>query len=223
MLANTVPSAGTSVLVLLVLLAILAASSLTFAALVRRWTTHRARVVLGDWAREAGFRFHPAPGDLLPPPLHLLATQRAVIHAALLSHATFIARITTAAPPHASRIPSPDDTVAWNLLIRHLPVVWRPTGARPTPADRSILDLFSLSSFPLLGTTERFTVFGTDSGDARILSGSMARSLLPPDIGLLLHGSELLLDFSHRPFDPIEFERMLALADQLAQKLPGPT
>ena len=36
-------------------------------------------------------------------------------------------------------------------------------------------------------------------------------------IGLLLHGEYLLLDFSERPFDPIEFGRMLAVADQLVR------
>jgi len=50
----------------------------------------------------------------------------------------------------------------------------------------------------------------------------MLRSLLPPDVGLLLHGRHLVLDFSDRPFDAIEFGRMLALADQLAARLPVP-
>ena len=99
-------------------------------------------------------------------------------------------------------------------------MVLRPVSAA---SQQSVLDSFSLSSFPLMGATERFVVFGTDSAAARLISQSMMRSLLPPDIGLLLHRRELVLDFSPRPFDAIEFDRMLALADQLAQRLPAPT
>ena len=63
---------------------------------------------------------------------------------------------------------------------------------------------------------------GTDSAAARVVSKSMLRSLLPADLGLLLHGRRLVLDFSDRPFDAIEFGRMLALADQLVTRMPAP-
>jgi hypothetical protein len=71
-----------------------------------------------------------------------------------------------------------------------------------------------------MGDVTRFVVFGSDSHAARILSKSEARALLPPDIGLILHGQHLVLDFSARPFDGIELGRMVALADQLAGHLP---
>jgi hypothetical protein len=90
---------------------------------------------------------------------------------------------------------------------------------RPSGAASSALDLFSLGSFPTMGT-ERFTAFGTDSAAARAVTKSMLRSLLPPDIGLLLHGRHLVLDFSARPFDAIELSRVAALSDQLASHLP---
>ena len=50
----------------------------------------------------------------------------------------------------------------------------------------------------------------------------MLRSLLPADVGLLLIGRQLLLDFSDRPFDSIEFGRMMSLTDQLVKHLPAP-
>ena len=114
------------------------------------------------------------------------------------------------------------EPVVWNVVIKGLEAEWPPTGLRPAATARSLLDLYSLSSFPLLGTTERFVVFGTDSATAAKLSRSMARSLLPPDVALLLHGRTLSLDFSERPFDTLELDRMIALADQLAEKLPPP-
>jgi len=98
---------------------------------------------------------------------------------------------------------------------------WTPTGLRPVITKASVLDLFSLSSFPGMGEVERFVIFGVDSAPARILSRSEARALLPPDVGLLLAGNHLVLDFSNRPFDPIELGRMAALAEQLVTRLPA--
>ncbi|MEA2707785.1 MAG: hypothetical protein QOF78_386, partial [Phycisphaerales bacterium] len=94
------------------------------------------------------------------------------------------------------------------------------TGLRPANQPASLLDQFSLSSYPRMGETDRFIVFGTDSAAARALSKSHARALLPPDVGLLLHGRHVVLDFSTRPFDGIELGRMVALAEQLVQHLP---
>jgi hypothetical protein len=47
------------------------------------------------------------------------------------------------------------------------------------------------------------------------LAESPAQGLLPPDIGLLLIDRMLILDFSGRRFDPVEFDRMLVLAGQI--------
>ena len=69
--------------------------------------------------------------------------------------------------------------------------------------------------------TEWFVAYGTDSAAARVVTKSMLRSLLPPDIGLLLHGRHMVVDFSARPFDAIELSRVAALADQLATHLPA--
>jgi hypothetical protein len=96
------------------------------------------------------------------------------------------------------------------------------TALRPTSHTSSIIDLFSMSSFPSLGATQRFVIFGADGAAARSLSDSTAAALLPPDIGLILHGMFLILDFTSRPFDQIEFGRMIDLADQLAPRLIPP-
>jgi hypothetical protein len=132
--------------------------------------------------------------------------------AALLTRAPFLG--------HSNEpLASPPRSHTWHVYMRPIGASWSPTGLRPTVNARSILDLFSLTSFPLLGATDRFVVYGTESQAAERLSGSMARGLLPPDIGVLLYADRLLLDFSSRPFDEIEFNRMLALAQQLEQHL----
>ena len=63
---------------------------------------------------------------------------------------------------------------------------------------------------------------GLDPAAARRLYRSHLRALLPPDVGLLLHGEHLVLDFSARHFDALELSRMLALADQIVAHVPAP-
>ena len=65
----------------------------------------------------------------------------------------------------------------------------------------------------------RLTVESTSYGTARALSESASRTLLPADIGMLLADDWIVLDFSTRPFDPIELDRMIALAQQLSQMI----
>jgi hypothetical protein len=109
----------------------------------------------------------------------------------------------------------------WNVLIRQVEANWPPTALRPTAKDHSLLDLFSLASYPSMIASERFVIFGADSAAARALSKSSLPALLPPDVGLLLHGRNMVLDFSDRPFDTLEFDRMLALANSLVSHLPS--
>ena len=212
------PSVWVSTTVLITLVLLLAVSSITFWILVERATSRRHWVALSEWARQRGFTFRRCEPDHPPAPLDALRG-RPQVRMCLSDRQFTLAQL---GPAEGSSDAPPRRT--WNLLIRRLETTWPPTALRPVVAEErsSILDGFSLSSFPLLGGTDRFMVFGTDSSAARVLSQSMARSLLPPDVGLLLHGRELLLDFSTRPFDAIEFDRMLALAEQLAGKLPLP-
>jgi len=71
----------------------------------------------------------------------------------------------------------------------------------------------------LLGGTDRFVVYAVDSDAASQLPQSTIRSLLPSDLGLLLLRHVLILDFSSRPFDELEFSRLIPLAKQLAERI----
>jgi hypothetical protein len=243
--------------ILLSLLAVLAASGVTFWLLMRRMTSHRQWVALSDWAREHRFKFARSETGEPPPPLTALRGAKPKVRLQLTNGPTTLVQLESEATAATGAAPSPPataaaraaggtrasegagdgqsnggtsapvavvtarrDQVTWNLLVRKFGGEWPPTGLRPTNAAASALDLFSLSSFPTLAGTERFIAYGTDSSAARVLSKSMLRSLLPPDVGLLLHGGHLVLDFSGRPFDAIEFGRMISLADQLANHVP---
>src|SRR5687767_1502440 len=211
-----------SPLVLITLIVVVAASSVTFWLLVRRATSHRQWVALSDWARDTRFRFSRAAPTEMPPPLDVLRNVSPTVRLSLSKGPTTLVQLEAegAATAGAGALTS-ERRVVWHLLVRQIEAEWRPTGLRPANATASALDLFSLSSFPTLGSTERFVAYGTDSAAARLVSRSMLRSLLPADVGLLLHGRYLVLDFSGRPFDTIEFGRMSALADQLATHLPA--
>jgi hypothetical protein len=228
--------------VLVVLLLTVGAASAMFIVLVWRATSHRRWVALAEWARERGFRFDPRPMRAPAPPLDAIRGVKPRARICLTDRRTLLAEIQTegpAAAPAPESTPTPREATTptgdpplsppppptthnWHVLIRPIEADWLPTGARPAQARASLLDLFSLASFPLLGNSERFVIYGADSAAARALAGSSARALLPPDIGLLLHGRHLLLDFSARPFDAIEFDRMIALADQIVAHLPPP-
>ena len=218
-LARLVPIPGFSWVVVLVLLAVIGLSVGVFVVLVVRWTSKRSWVEISDWARERGFRV-TSRESAAPAPLDRVRRAELRATTCATNKQTTLVRLESTPPfgtdPAASAAPA-----RWHALVRNIESTWQPTGLRPAPAPRSLLDLFSLSSFPLMGETQRFVVYGTDSGPARKVSKSNLRGLLPPDIGLLLHGQHLVLDFSGRPFDAIEFDRMIALADQLVLHLPS--
>lgn len=240
MMIAVVPAGWISAVVLVTLVLILGSSTMAFWLLTRRWTSHRKWVSLSEWARNRGFRLQSGDPTRVPAPLESLQPHGPVVRFFLVGGTKRVLQIQTGvvsppgtqaatASPIASSMPGPSvpgsagaaQYMIWNLMLQDLEGNWPPTGLRPSVTQQSALDLFSLSSFPRLGTTERFTVFGTDSTAAATLSRSMARSLLPPDVGLLLHGRQLMLDFSARPFDELELDRMIALAEQLSQRLPA--
>jgi hypothetical protein len=157
-----------------------------------------------EWARERGFKNRPiAPADL-PPPIAVLP--------AIVRHSLTGGR--------ASLLQLEKGQSQWNLLIRKTSGAWIPSGLRPAMQESSILDELHLSTYPAYSTAERFHLVSADSAAARKLSKSIARALIPADVGLLLWGEWLVLDFTQRPFDPIEFGRMIALAEQVAGLLP---
>jgi len=224
-----------SFFILLTLLVVAGASAATFWVLVRRATSHRQWVALSEWSRETGFRVSRGPSGEPPPPFSQLPNVHPVTRMQLSKGpitlvqleaqgaAAPVAAAAIASVPHVAAVAAAGTsaTVTWNLLIRQLESTWRPTGLRPANAAASVLDLFSLSSFPMMGSTDRFVAYGTDSAAARAVSKSMLRSLLPADVGLLLHGRHMVLDFSARPFDSMELSRIIALADQVAAHLPA--
>jgi len=195
--------------VLFTLLVVLGSSVAVFVWQVRRWTTHRGWRDLLDFSRERGFTLsRPGPDEPAGEPFDRL--NNATVTTVLQSENTRALQLRLA-PPAGTR---------WHVLVRQMNSSWPATGLRPSTAAASLIDEFSLSSYPQMGDVTRFVVFGSDSHAARILSKSEARALLPPDIGLILHGQHLVLDFSARPFDGIELGRMVALADQLVGHLP---
>jgi hypothetical protein len=194
------------------LLLIVGVSVVVFYWQVNRWTTHRGWRALLDFAREQNFTL--SRQDREPPePLERLPAARMTV--SLESKQTKMFQLETLAGGAV-------ETPRWHVLAREVPgMMWPVTGLRPTHAKASLLDLFSMKSYPGLGETERFVIFGVDSNAATLLSRSQARALLPPDVGLLLAGTHLVLDFSTRPFDSIELGRMNALAEQLVTHLPA--
>lgn len=176
------------------------------------WNVHRAShqrrwLELNQWLRNNRMSLVDAP------PLALTQLFPTVAWTRVLSDAT-----RTLAAGH---------TAAGNL---HLLLVhsttnanFPPTALRPT-SDTSPHPLFTtpdLRPYPTLPGAERFTTYGTTLHAARTLANSQIRGLLPPDLALLLTGPHLILDFSPRPFDPLEFSRLLPLAQQIRTHLPA--
>lgn len=189
---------------------ILIASTAVFVVLVRRWTTLRDQTQLNLWARESDYQPLRPPAErpmmLIPP----LLRQRIQIATAFRRQQTWLMRLN---PTDSS--PSPR-----HLLLRQLPMNWPPTALRPPVKESGLIDPLSMRHFPALSTPNRFGVYATTAAAARALATSPIRGLLPPDLGFLLYEGTLLLDFSARPFDPIELDRLTALVDQLTQHLP---
>jgi hypothetical protein len=209
MAASAYDSSGLtfSWVILFTLLVILGSSVAVFVWQVRRWTTHRGWRDLLDFSRERGFTLSRPD---LPAGEPFDRLNNATIVTALESDKLNAMQLRLA--PAGSR---------WHVLVQSIASSWPTTALRPSTAAASLIDEFALSGYPQMGDVRRFVIFGSDSHAARILSKSEARALLPPDIGLLLQGKYLVLDFSSRPFDGIELGRMIALAEQLASHLPA--
>lgn len=201
----------------LVLLTVLIASSLVFRMLVRRWTTRRHWLELSRWAIENDMTLDGANRAVAPAPLATFTDPAPSASLALTSQTLAIAEIHT----QKSQRTDSSQFTRWHVMVRKMDSRWPPTGLRPQANASSLLDLFPLTSFPSMSPPERFVVFGSDSSSARRMARSSLPALLPPDIGLLLHGSTLILDFTARPFDAIELSRLCSLIEQLLAHLPS--
>jgi len=214
-LAWAVP-AGEWVGVFLSLVAIIAASSGVFWLLVRRWTTQRHWVALQDWADENRFKLHGEDRAVGPEILKSFTQPAPKALVSLNDVDTGLVQIEAQPPKGKGSQP-----VRWNLLVRKLERAWPMTGFRPATSGRSILDYFKLEEMRAMAPTERFVLYGADARSARALGKSSVAALLPPDVGLLLVDQNLVLDFSSRPFDPLELQRLDALAEQIVLHLPS--
>jgi hypothetical protein len=203
-----------SPVILVTLLVILAMSMWVFAMLVRRETRRRRIVALADWARSQDLRLAGSPADL--PEFTPLKSFNTRVQTAITGRALTLAQVQTSNAGLTSAVASPR---TWNIIVRNLAAPWPTTALRPTSHEVSVVDLFSLASFPSLMPNQRFMIFGRDAHAAKTLAESTIPALLPADIALVLDGNHLILDFTARPFDEIEFERLIRLSDQLIPRL----
>jgi hypothetical protein len=202
--------------VLLTLLVILCASLWVFATLVRRETRHRRLVALTQWARSHRMQHLSADSQSQAPELASLKQFNPRIVRAISGKRTTLAQIETADIGVTAAAASRRQ---WNVAMRELTGKWTTTALRPTAQTVTLVDLFSLSSYPSLMSTERFVIFGAEARAAKALAESTAPALLPADLALVIVGNCLILDFSSRHFDEIEFDRLIDLLDQLAPRL----
>lgn len=201
--------------------ATLVAATAIFRTLAVNWTTKRRWFTLVHWAAINRRSLLTANQARIPDALNAIRWQPAKPLLSLTDDNSTILQV-EAAPIPAK--PSSPSRMRWNLLVRQIESSWPVVGLRPTRHLNSILDYLAPSSIQTMAPGERFVVHATHPAAARALARSSARAILPHDVGLMLINKTLILDFSTRPFDPLEFHRVNALADQLLAHLrPLPT
>ncbi len=216
MLLAQTPTTSTpspSLWLLLVMLLMLAAAGYVFWRLTHDWTRGRRIGALTEWARAVGMRFQPGEQAALPGVLARLGVEpRALL--SLHGENTWLVQFET----QSARVSEPPQR--WNVLVRYLGATVPTVGLRPAHAPASLLDLIPARTFPGLVPPERFVVIGEERAMAEALATSSVRALLPADIGMVMFEDALLLDFSTRPYDAVEFSRLLAVVDQITPHLP---
>lgn len=193
---------------LTLMMLLLCASMAMFTILERRWTSLRKWVALREWARQRGMRVNRT-GDT-PAALSMLLPAQPWVRLRIASEQATFLQLQTQQPQGQG----------WNVLVvRCGPWIGAAAGLRPVKVATSIIDLLNLPRIPSTVGAERFALFGEENRSGRALINSKARSLLPPDIGLFRIDHWFVLDFSSRPFDPIELDRVMGLANQLQAML----
>lgn len=205
-----------SVTVAVTLAIVLGASIVMYRMLVVRWTVNHRRAEIRRWADANDAKLLSGERARLIPPLDAIRSPEPVAVLLLEGAKMSAVEMRTA----VERRTDTSQYTRWHAVIRSTSASWPPTGLRPRANPSSLLDLFPLSSFPSLLPPERFVVFGTESQAARRLAGSKLAALMPADIGLLLHGPHVVLDFSSRPLDSIELTRLSVIIDQVVANLP---
>ena len=192
----------------LTLIAVLCASAWMVSKLVTRHTQGRAAFSLWEWGVNKRFRRRP-PGVVTVDALDEIRDYALRSNEHWQSHdgLTSIYRLQT--------VSRGDVVQHWHALVRTVEQYSTPIALRPAGAPHSLVDLMHLTLFPKLSSQTRFAVYGLRATDARELAGGAARALLPPDIGLIRNADAVILDFTSRPFDPVEFSRVCAIAEQI--------
>lgn len=192
----------------LTLTAVLLASAWMVSKLVTRHTAGRAAFSLWEWGVNKRFRRRP-PGIVTVDALDEIRDYALRANEHWQSHdgLTSIYRLQT--------VSRGDVVQHWHALVRTVEQYSTPIALRPAGAPHSLVDLMHLTLFPKLSSQTRFAVYGLRATDARELAGGAARALLPPDIGLIRNADAVILDFTARPFDPVEFSRVCAIAEQI--------
>jgi len=209
-LAEVISSPRFSAAIFVTLMICLIASLVMFVVLVRRWISQKFRFELEQWAGQRLFEISAKPNtEALPPPLDKSEGFGLCARRFFKSKDVTIAQLVLA--------PSTTDVRVFNVCVAPSAVQVSPVALKPLKiSEQLVIDLFRLA--PAASTSsERFQIYGNDlSANLRISESSVA-GIVPPDIGFLFSGGQLLIDFSARPFDPIEFDRMLALAQQVGK------
>lgn len=191
-----------------VLVLIAAATFVMTELLAMRWTKYRRYFLLRDWASQHGLRVFDKGAWVSPLPANV--TQ--VLDDRRVRWSLGDGRL--------SMIRLQANCETYNLLVAPIQTDWPPTALRPTMWQSCLLDRLNLFNYPSQYGVQRFTLHGEHPQAARRLSDSHIRGLLPADLAILLVGRHMVIDFSSRAFDPIELDRMIALANQLLASVP---
>jgi len=226
MLAEDITMAQPSAFVMLILLLLLGLAGGVFLVLTWRETSARRSVELAEWARATGYYSNPLARLRPPQPLHRFGEHLRIRNCFVSTiNRTLVEFTTDRLPlnpdPTADPATAPPMPPRFHALICPVEADWPAVALRPSSAAAVLSDLLHLPSQAARFGTQRFVVCSDHRATARVLADSRVRGLLPADIGLLLLGRYLVLDFTHRPFDGIEFNRMIAIAEQVIAHLPS--
>ena len=185
--------------------------------LIRRHTVDIQRFSKWEWSVNRGFRRGRVGSVVSIDALDEIRTHalRAVEHYVSRDRLTSIYRLQSVAPEGSVQ--------TWHALIRTVDQYSTPIALRPVHVPANLVDLMHLQLFPKLSSEARFSVYGLRAIDARQLATGPSKGLLPADIGLIRNADAIILDFTTRPFDPVEFSRMCAIAEQVAAALERKT
>jgi hypothetical protein len=188
-----------------------------FVFVTRRSTRMRSWVVLAEWAADRGFKL--GYGRRVAPLPAVLDRLQGATLLTLKSSRALICKVQVLQATDAPLSEAAPERTFCHLLVKRIPADWPPAALRAVAAAPGFTDRYGLRPFHSFGTEDRFVVLASDAVAARHLWRSGAPAALPADLALLLWHDRLVIDFSSRLFDPIEFDRMLALAQQLATQL----